>query len=240
MTLLDTLRAAGLTARITVATVAEALVKEVPPEVVDERLRWWARAVLREGRITLHVRGVENIPQDEALVVMSNHRSYYDIPAAYASIPGRIRMVAKKELFRVPLFGRAMRQNGFIRVDRGDRSSAVESLNASKKLLAEGTRVWIAPEGTRSKDGSLGKFKSGGFHLALDAGVRILPMVVEGTEAIMAHDSFVVNQGGTVHVTILPPVDAPAYGRERRKELMHDVREAMETVLRNTQQATGD
>lgn len=231
MTLFDSLRAASLTARITVSTVADGLRQHVPPEVVDARLAWWAKEILREAHVTLHVRGVENIPAGEPLVVMSNHRSYYDIPAAFVAVPGRMRMVAKKELFRVPLFGRAMAQNGFIRVDRSDRKSAVESLNESRRLLAEGTRVWIAPEGTRSKDGRLGKFKSGGFHLALDAGARILPLVVQGTEAIMAHDSFVVHPGATVTVTILPPVDAPAYGHERRKELMADVRAAMERVL---------
>ncbi len=231
MTLFDSLRAARLTARITVSTVADGLRQNVPPEVVDARLAWWAKEILREAHVTLHVRGVENIPAGEPLVVMSNHRSYYDIPAAFVAVPGRMRMVAKKELFRVPLFGRAMAQNGFIRVDRSDRKSAVESLNESRRLLAEGTRVWIAPEGTRSKDGRLGKFKSGGFHLALDAGARILPLAVQGTEAIMAHDSFVVHPGATVTVTILPPVDAPAYGHERRKELMADVRAAMERVL---------
>lgn len=231
MTLFDSLRAAGLTARITVATVADGLRQQVPAEVVDERLAWWAREVLRQAHVTLHVRGVENIPPGEPLVVMSNHRSYYDIPAAFLAVPGRMRMVAKKELFRVPLFGRAMAQNGFIKVDRGNRQRAVESLNQSRRLLAAGTRVWIAPEGTRSQDGQLGKFKSGGFHLALDAGVRILPMVVRGTEAIMAHDSFVVHPGATVTVTILPPIDAPAYGHDRRKELMADVRAVMERAL---------
>lgn len=232
MTVLDTLRAGRLTAKIVVATVADTFSKEgVSLDKVDERLAWWAKEILRDAKVTLHIRGTSNIPHDEALVVMSNHRSYYDIPAAYCSVPGRMRMVAKKELFNVPLFGRAMTKTGFIKVDRANRRSAVESLNESKKLLAEGTRVWIAPEGTRSKDGSLGKFKSGGFHLALDAGVRILPMVVQGTEKIMAHDSFLVHQGSNVIVTILPPVDAPAYGQARRKELMADVRSMMEKAL---------
>lgn len=232
MTVLDTLRATRLTARIVVATVADTFKKDgVSLDRVDERLAWWAKEILRDAKVTLHVRGTSNIPTGEALVVMSNHRSYYDIPAAYSSIPGRMRMVAKKELFRVPLFGRAMSKTGFVKVDRADRKAAMESLKESRKLLAEGTRVWIAPEGTRSKDGSLGKFKSGGFHLALDAGVRILPMVVEGTEKIMGPDSFMVHQGSSVTVTILPPIDAPAYGHARRKDLMRDVRAAMANAL---------
>ncbi len=231
MSLVDTLRAISRTAKIVLPTVYESVRDGVDPAAVDARLVWWAGQVLRDAEVTLHVHGRHNVPEGEALVVMSNHRSYYDIPCAYAALPGRMRMVAKKELFRVPMFGRAMVSSGFIRVDRGDRKSAVDSLQESRKLLTAGTRVWIAPEGTRSKDGSLGKFKAGGFHLALDAGVRILPVVVVGTERVMAHDSFLVRPGATVTLTILPPVDAPAYGHARRKELMRDVRDAMEAAL---------
>lgn len=231
MTILDTLRAFGLTAKITVPTFADGLTNSISAEACDARLSWWAHELIRRSGSEIHVRGVENVPEGEPLVVMSNHRSYYDIPTVYCSVPGRIRMVAKKELFRVPLFGSAMLAAGFIKVDRGKREKAIESLRASKKLLEGGVRVWIAPEGTRSKDGRLGEFKAGGFHLALDAGVRILPMVIEGTEKILPHDSLVVSRGAKIEVTILPPIDAPAYGKDRRKELMADVRAALAAAL---------
>jgi 1-acyl-sn-glycerol-3-phosphate acyltransferase len=231
MTVKDTLRAVGLTARICVPTVAESVVGRVSLDRCDERLAWWAHELLREADVTLHVRGTSNVPAGEPLVVMSNHRSYYDIPAAFCAIPGRLRMVAKKELFRVPLFGRAMLASGFIKVDRGRRDKAIESLRESRRLLEGGTRVWIAPEGTRSKDGKLGPFKAGGFFLALEAGVRILPIVVQGTENVMPPDGVIVHKGATVTVDILPPIDTAQYGIKRRKELMADVRAAMTRVL---------
>src|SRR5690606_30789925 len=136
------------------------------------------------------------------LVLMSNHRSYYDIPTVFRAVPGRVRMVAKKELFRVPIFGPAMLASGFVKVDRERRESAIASLRESQRLLESGTRVWIAPEGTRSRDGRLGPFKSGGFHLALSAGVPILPMALEGTEKILPHDGVRVRKGAHVTATI--------------------------------------
>lgn len=238
MSLLRTVRAVGYTARITVPTVASALVGRVTLERSDERLDWWARKLLDDAGVELEVEGRELVPPDEPLVLMSNHRSYYDIPTVFCAVPGRIRMVAKKELFRVPLFGRAMLAAGFIKVDRGKRESAIESIKESEELLKQGVRVWIAPEGTRSHTGELGEFKSGGFHLALDAGVRILPIALEGTENVLSADSLSVQRGAKVRAKILPPIDAPAYGKERRKELTADVRAAIATALGQTVSST--
>jgi 1-acyl-sn-glycerol-3-phosphate acyltransferase len=231
MSLLRTARAVGYTARITVPTVAAAMVGRLTLEQSDERLAWWAKHLLDDAAVELEVVGRELVSPDEPLVLMSNHRSYYDIPTVFSAVPGRIRMVAKKELFRVPLFGRAMLAAGFIKVDRGRRESAIESLKESGDLLKQGVRVWIAPEGTRSLTGELGPFKSGGFHLAPDAGVRILPIALEGTERVLPADSLSVTRGAKVRVTILPPIDAPAYGKDRRKELTADVRAAIANAL---------
>lgn len=231
MTLLDSVRAIGITARICIPTVVEAMSNTVSLDECDKRLAWWSRELLRRAEVTLHVSGIENLPEGEPLVVMSNHRSYYDIPTVFCSVPGPLRMVAKKELFRVPVFGQAMLASGFVKIDRDKRASAIESLRESEQLLARGTRVWIAPEGTRSKTGELGPFKSGGFHMAIDAKVRILPLVLEGTEDVMGADSVVVKKGAVVRVKILPPVDARKYGRERRKELMAEVREVISAAL---------
>ncbi len=233
MSALDSLRAASLTLRIIVPTLVDSATGRLTIDKSDERIRWWAKQVLEQAEVKLTITGQEHIPPDEPLVIMSNHRSYYDIPVVYSAIPGSIRMVGKKELFRVPLFGAAMRATGFIEVNRQERSAAQASLKASEKLLAAGTRVWIAPEGTRTKTGKLGPFKSGGFHLALGAGVRILPMAILGTEQAMAADSFAVRKGGTVEAHILPPVDAKAYGHARRKELTNDVRSVIARALKD-------
>jgi 1-acyl-sn-glycerol-3-phosphate acyltransferase len=231
MSFRETLRAMGVTARICIPTVAESVVGRVSLDVCDQRLDWWARKLLETAEVNLEVRGAEHVPDGEPFVIMSNHRSYYDIPTVFCSVPGRIRMVAKKELFRVPIFGGAMMAAGFVKIDREKRHKAIESLKESKRLLSSGTRVWIAPEGTRSKDGKLGPFKSGGFHLALDAGVRILPIALVGTEKIMPHDSISVHRGAHVTATILPPIETSSYGPKERKRLMEDVRRTIEKAL---------
>lgn len=231
MSLLDSLRAVGITGRICVPTVIDAVTGKTSLEECDKRLFWWSRELLRQAEVELSVSGVENVPEGEALVVMSNHRSYYDIPTVFCAVPGRLRMVAKKELFRVPLFGTAMLAAGFVKIDRDKREKAIASLRASERLLSAGTRVWIAPEGTRSKTGKLGEFKSGGFHMALEAGVKILPLAVTGTETVMPADGLAVHKGGKVNVQILPTVDAPSYGPKGRKQLAKDVRAIIARAL---------
>jgi 1-acyl-sn-glycerol-3-phosphate acyltransferase len=234
MTYWDSLRAAGTTLRIIGPTLADSVTRRLSDSRTDERITWWARRMLDDAEATIDVVGREHVPADESLVLMSNHRSYFDIPSVYLAVAGRIRMVAKKELFRVPLFGAAMRVAGFIEVDRGARDAAVASLRRGESLLKNGARVWIAPEGTRTKTGKLGPFKSGGFHLALDAGVRILPIAIQGTELVMGADSFEVQKGAHISVRILPPVDAPSYGPARRKELTAEVRRLIAEALGET------
>lgn len=233
MGILQTVTSIAATARISVSTVAEAVIGRTPPmEVYDARLMWWARKILRDAQVDLRITGQSNAGDgSEPLIVMSNHQSLFDIPVIYCSVPGRVRMVAKKELFAVPVWGRAMRVAGFICVDRGDRSQAIASLREGTSLLRDGTRVWIAPEGTRSDTGELGPFKSGGFRMALETGYRILPVAVDGTRRVLPARTAVVHRGQRVDVSILPPIDPKDYGVERRKDLMRDVRRAIAGAL---------
>lgn len=221
------------TARISLSTVAEAVVgRGGDPARYEARLQWWAHKVLRDAKVDLVVRGAENAgDRGEPFIVMSNHQSLHDIPALFCAVPGRLRMVAKKELFDVPVWGPAMRLAGFICIDRSDRGQAIASLREGSSLLSQGTRVWIAPEGTRSVTGKLGPFKSGGFRMALEGGYRILPVAIDGTRNVLPARGLYVRNGQRVVVTILPPIDPRAYGVERRKELMCDVRAAIAGAL---------
>lgn len=236
MSLRQTLEGMFDTARISFPTVADSLRGPVPAAVTERRLDWWSKKVLRDAEVDLEVRGMENAGDcREPMIVMSNHQSLYDIPVLYQALPGSFRMVAKAELFRIPVWGRAMLAAGFIRIDRSDHQQAVESLRATGgALLASGTRVWIAPEGTRSPTGELGPFKSGGFRMALDFGVRILPVTIEGTRDVLPSTSWIVQKGKHVRVTMLPPIDPKEYGMERRKELMAAVRRAIAEGLGQT------
>jgi 1-acyl-sn-glycerol-3-phosphate acyltransferase len=239
MSIVQTMMGIVDTGRISVPTVVESLLRTLPPDASERRLDWWSRKLLHDAGVSIDVSGREHAGEPgepsenaEPFVVMSNHQSLYDIPVLFQSGLGRIRMVTKAELFRVPVWGRAMEAAGFIRIDRRDREQAVGALrDRGGSLLAAGTRVWIAPEGTRSRTGLLGPFKSGGFRMALELGVRILPVAIEGTRAVLPAEGFVVQTGKHVKVTLLPPIDPAAYGVDRRRELMADVRRAIATAL---------
>jgi 1-acyl-sn-glycerol-3-phosphate acyltransferase len=234
MSLLETFKGVVDTGRISVATVVDAALDRLNPKASDERLAWWSQKVISDARATIVVRGREHLGDGhETFIVMSNHQSFYDIPALYRAIPGRLRMVGKAELFRIPVWGRAMIAAGMVRVDRGDRQQAVASLREGGAMLEEGTLLWIAPEGTRSVTGELGPFKSGGFYLALETGHRILPVAIDGTRDILPAKKLVVQKDKRVVVTILPPIDPKDFGTDKRKELTAAVRDAIARALKH-------
>ncbi|HEX6274691.1 MAG TPA: lysophospholipid acyltransferase family protein [Polyangiaceae bacterium] len=227
MTLGFLAKAVATTAKISVPTLIEAARGKLDPRACDERLDTWSRRLLADAKIDLRVEGLENATGDENFVVMSNHQSLYDIPVLFQSLRRRVRMVAKRELFRVPVWGRAMRAAGFIEVDRDDHERAVESLRRAADAIESGTDVWISPEGTRSRDGSLQAFRKGGFHLALDAGVRILPVSIEGTRRVLQAGGYSVHPGATVSVTVHAPIDSRHYSVDELEALMDRVRAAI-------------
>lgn len=231
MSVQTTFRTVYDTARICVPTVVDSVLGRVSLQQCDERLAWWGPQVLKDAGVDLVVHGREHAEGTGPLVVMSNHQSFFDIPVLFCAIPGRLRMVAKSELFRVPVFGLAMEAAGFIRIKRGNHEQAVQGLRLGGSMLQEGTRVWIAPEGTRSQTGVLGPFKSGGFRMALDTNTPILPVAIDGTSRVLPVRKLVVQKHHRVVVTILPPIDPAPYGVEGRKRLMNDVRAAIAGAL---------
>jgi 1-acyl-sn-glycerol-3-phosphate acyltransferase len=231
MTVGHLLHAAGITLRISVPTIAEALRGTLTPEACDARLAWWSQALVEKAAIRLTVFGAERAQSGSAFVVMSNHQSHYDIPVLYQSLGLRLRMVAKAELFRIPIWAQAMRAAGFVELDRGARDRAIKSLERAKQALAAGTSIWIAPEGTRSRDGTLGPFKLGGFHLAVGAGARILPVSIAGTRQTLPAKGGRVTTGAEVRVTVHDPIDPSDFGAEPGEPLVQAVRHAIERGL---------
>lgn len=215
------------TLRISIGTIWDAQRGTVTREASQQRLMTWARRCLQYAHADVEVLGRENAGTPERFVVMSNHQSLYDIPVLYVALERPIRMVAKEELFRVPIWGRALAKSEFVSVSRTDRRSAVASLDAAAKSIASGLDIWMAPEGTRSADGSLGEFKRGGFHVALASKVRILPITIEGTGRILRARDLRVRHGVRVTATIHPPIDPTGYGKARMKALVDDVRAAI-------------
>jgi len=215
------------TLAISAPTVVDAFFQRMTLEKGDQRLRDWAARLLRRAEVDLRVTGQEHIVPGQPYIVMSNHASLYDIPILFRAFPGSLRMVTKIELFRVPIWGRAMHNSGFIAVDRSNREAAIQSLNTAKLQLARGVSVWIAPEGTRSKTAQLGVFKKGGFVLAQDTGLQILPVGISGTHDILPKKAASVRAGVQVDVRFGTPV-APTGDREK---LVQTVREEIKQLI---------
>ena len=207
MSVIDSLRVSGAMARVTALSLVDAVRGTLTRHAVDERARWFGHRVVELLDIDLVATGAELVPPGRAYVYMSNHQSHLDIPMLYATLPSpTIRMLAKKELFEVPLWGRGIRAAEFIEVDRSNHVRAVKSIKRAGELLADGVSIWIAPEGTRSRDGSIGALKKGGFHLAIDAGVPIVPVTVDGTIEILRRGTKAMHKGKRVRVTIGAPI----------------------------------
>ncbi len=201
------------------------------PARADQHIARWSASLLAQVDLSFEIAQVELVPRDEAFVVMSNHQSLYDIPVLCQAVPLRMRMIAKAELFRFPLWGRAMTNLGFIDLDRGNRAQSLQGLKRAQSALASGTSIWVAPEGTRSPTGRLLPFKAGGFHLASAARARILPVTIDGTRHALPAKSLQARRGVHVRVTFGAPIDTRDFQRAQRSTLIERVRAEIEQPL---------
>ena len=194
-------------ARITAPSLVDVARGRLERASVDERARWFGRRVIELLDVDLRSTGAERVPEGRAYVYMSNHQSHLDIPMLYATLPSpTIRMLGKKELFQIPLWGRGLRAAEFIEVDRSNHSRAVQSIEHAARLIRDGVSIYLAPEGTRSRDGRIGKLKKGGFHLAHGTHTPIVPVAIRGTIDILPRGSRVMQSGKRVDVTIGAPI----------------------------------
>lgn len=165
----------------------------------------WGRSCLWLAGLKVRVAGAENLSVDSPAIYVSNHQSNFDIPLLYAGLPIQFRWMAKQELFRIPLFGAAMKRGGYIPIDRSNRKEAMRSLTAAARRIRDGVSVIIFPEGTRSADGTLQPFKKGALLLATKAGVPIVPMAIHGSHQVQPKGSLRINPT-PLQLTIMPPI----------------------------------
>lgn len=187
----------------------------------------------RLGGIRVSVEGAENIPAGAAIFV-ANHASNVDPPLLAWAIPRRIAILVKKELFRLPIFATSMRVASFIPVDRGSKE-AIQSIDAAVKVLQSGVSLLIFPEGTRSPDGRLRRFRKGAFTIAVRSGVPIVPTSMAGTQKIMRKGERLLRPGA-VTVRFGPPIDPSRYEMNERLELVSVVEKAVAAALPRDQQ----
>lgn len=186
----------------------------------------WARVILWLSGVKVEVVGADHVLPDRPQIFMANHQSFFDIFIVLAFIPAQFRFIAKKELFAVPIFGGALRKYGTIEINRQHHASAVKSLDEAARKIREGTSVVTFPEGTRSVDGEIKTFKKGVFHLALKAGVPIVPISIIGSREILPKHSLKV-RSGKITVIFDKPLDIAGYSEDRRDDLIARVRDVI-------------
>ena len=190
----------------------------------------WGKVALLLGGVRIEVEGKEFIPAERPAIFMANHQSNFDIPILYAMLPIQFRWLAKKELFDIPFFGFAMKRAGYIPVDRADRKKAIASMGDAADRIRQGVSVIIFPEGTRSLDGNLLPFKKGGFMLALESGIPIIPIGISGSIDLMQKQSLRI-QGGVVRLRFFPPIETAERTAEDRDRLMEEVHAAIDSAV---------
>jgi 1-acyl-sn-glycerol-3-phosphate acyltransferase len=179
----------------------------------------------------LEVSGLERIEKKTSYVFMCNHLSAVDGPLLFILIPQSIRVILKKEAFRIPVIGLAMRLVGFIPVDRKGLRGGKKSIDRATRTIKEkGYSFLIFPEGTRSRDGKLQLFKRGGFFLALNSQVPVAPVSIQGTFELMPKKSFFIKKGN-VRVIFHPVVPVKEFNRDTLPRLMDRVRDAVKSGL---------
>jgi len=190
----------------------------------------WAWLLCRVNFTWVRVRGREHIEKGRSYIIMCNHQSHFDILAFYGHWLRQFRWVMKKELKSVPGLGWGCAGVGHIFIDRSNRERAIESLNAAKPLLAGGISVLFFPEGTRSDDGRLLPFKKGGFMMALQLDLPILPITIRGSRHVLPNKTFKLLPGN-IRIQVHEPIEVANYSMQERERLMQDVRQAIASGL---------
>jgi len=186
----------------------------------------WSRDILSAAGTPVVASGLEHIPRDQPVMYASNHSSMFDVWALFATLPGSVRFVAKRELFRIPILGRAMRAVGHVPIDRAARKSAFEAYDEAARMIRGGTSVLVFPEGTRSPTGELLPFKNAPFGLAIAAQVPIVPVYVHHTFEILPKGAWRLRPQ-PIRLVVGPPVPTAGLRPENRERLREEVRAAM-------------
>jgi 1-acyl-sn-glycerol-3-phosphate acyltransferase len=200
-----------------------------PHGIYDRAPRRWSRIALWAAGVRLVLHGDEDLYQERPRVFAANHVSWYDI-FTLASIIPRYTWIAKAELRKLPLFGRAAEAAGIVFIDRDNRKAAFESYKLAAQDVKRGRSVIICPEGTRGRDYHLRPFKKGPFVLAIASGAPIIPTLLYGTREIMPKGSFRI-RSGDVQIHFLEPVPTSGYTYEDRTRLMEEVWSRMATEM---------
>jgi 1-acyl-sn-glycerol-3-phosphate acyltransferase len=194
--------------------------------------RGWARGLLFLSRVRVRVRGIEHVMPGATYVFTANHSSYMDIPVIFAFLPANFRIMAKASLFHIPFLGWHLRRSGHMPVSQGNPRRAARSLLEAAGHVAEGTPVFVFPEGGRTADGQVAEFKPGTFLIAIKSGKPVLPITLNGVRAVLPMHSYYLRPGD-VEMILHAPIptagmhtdSAPALAAQVRSAILSSFRE---------------
>ena len=197
---------------------------------IDKTIRIWSKTILGSTGSTLTVNGLENVDVNRSYVVVSNHQGALDIPAHFLAFPMPIRFFAKKELYRIPIFRTALRAIGIVEIDRQAGAAVHGQINShSAQVTERGHSVLVFAEGTRFVDGSVHRFKSGAFSIAIEAGLPILPAMVHGSHLAWPRRRPIY--GAPMTVTISKPIETTDLQRKDVRMLRDRTKREIETMI---------
>lgn len=222
-----------LTAKMSLAAIFKSIRGTISRHWVDDTLQGWVKDLFKLLNIQCTVINPHQVAPTpgKATIIMCNHSSHFDIPLSFYAFPNiSLRMLAKKEMASIPLMGKAMNATEFPFVDRKNKQQAIKDLEYVKQLLDNGIVMWIAPEGTRSKNGKLSQFKKGGFITAIQTKATIIPIGVRGAFDILPAKTlnFNLNQHAEVHIG--QPIDAAAFTLDNKEALIDLVHQEMKKL----------
>ena len=204
----------------------------IHPKLPRLAAKWWGRMNLCAGGVKVAVKGAEKIDPHQAYILASNHQSWFDIFATLGYIPVPFSWLAKEELFKLPVLGRAMYSAGYIPIDRSDQRKSIISLNKAAEEIRKGSSVFIFPEGTRTPDGTVQGFKKGGFILAAKSHQPIVPISISGSYRILPKGGKYITSG-VITITIADPIPTAGMSPDGKSRdlLLHRVRETIRSNL---------
>jgi 1-acyl-sn-glycerol-3-phosphate acyltransferase len=189
----------------------------------------WAWTMLTVTGTRCEIRGRDKIKKGQSYIIITNHQSHFDALALVTTLGIQFRWIAKKELLKIPLFGHALHASRNIFVDRSDKEKSIESIRAGMKRLPRGVSVLFFSEGTRSPDGNIQEFKKGGFVTAIEQGLPILPVTVNGSRKVLPKGSLVFYPG-PIEVVVGNPIETENYTADRLGEV---VKKTRDTIISN-------
>lgn len=188
--------------------------------------RAWGPGVMFFSGSRYKVKGLQNVPLNSPCIFLMNHQSAFDIPLIFAALPLPLRFIVKKELRKIPFLGWYIDAMGMVFIDRSDREKAIDSLKEAGRIIRSGAHILAYPEGTRTYDGSLLPFKKGPFVLAIEAGVPVIPVAIEGSQKALPRNTFSIRPEN-IRLNIGRPILTSLYTLETKEILMRRVREEM-------------